>query len=255
MSDFLARSSDLVILLVVALVLVGVALGVAELAHRWVFGREAESEAHTKLIDLVHTSLFAFIAFMLAISVGDVRSNLGKADDAVSREAMYVATFDREIRQSDPVWAADTRAILRRYISAVAEDEWPRLAAPHPTQSPAAQKALDELRAAIRANPAGEAARATLLAHHDRLELARISRYENATRSIPRVFWLLIGGFLVGAMVLNGRYRPSALTRVLVAIHFTAIGMCVALILILDSPFRGETSIAPTPLIEAVGPG
>ncbi|TBW40108.1 DUF4239 domain-containing protein [Siculibacillus lacustris] len=256
MSQFLASASDLQVLLVIAGLSVMTALIVAELASRLFFApRVDEVERSAKLLDLVHSSLLAFIAFMLAISVADVRGNFGKADDAVSREAMNIAAFDREIGEHDIAWATPTRALLARYVATVAEDEWPRLAMSQPSLSPRAQAILDDLRGALRTVPAQEGARGNLLVHHDRLELSRIARYENATRSIPKVFWLLIGGFLFGAMVMNGRHRPTTLTRSLVGIHFAAIGMCIALILILDAPFRGETSIAPAPLVEALRHG
>lgn len=253
MSDFLVRANDATILLVIAGVLVVVALGVAELVHRFFFaGLDAEVERHAKLLDLVHSSLLAFVAFMLAISVTDVRANFGKTDDAVAREGMLVATFGREIGEQAADWAGPARDLLRRYVETVVTDEWRRLGAAEPSLSPQAQTLLDELRAALRRLPESEGTRRSLLEHHDRLELARIARYENATRSVPRVFWVLIGGFLVGGMVMNGRYRPTALTRSLIGVHFAAIGLCIALILILDEPFRGETSIAPTPLVDTL---
>lgn len=253
MSGFLAHSSDLTVLLVIAGVLVFTAIAVAELAYRLFFSRRAhEIDPHAKLLDLVHSSLLAFIAFMLAISVTDVRGNFAKADDSVSREAMHLAAFDREISEQDPTWAVPTRALLRHYVEAVTGEEWARLAASPPSLSAEAQSHLDRLREALRSVPASETIRTVLRGHHDRLELDRSTRYEHATRSVPRIFWALIGGFLVGAMVMNGRYCPSVLTRTLVAIHFTALGMCISLILILDAPFRGETSIAPTELIQAL---
>lgn len=255
MSNFLANASDLTVLLLFAGSLAVFALGVAEITHRFFFGpRAAEVEADTKLLDLVHGSLLAFIAFMLAISVTDVRSNFGKADDAVAREAMHLAAFDREIGEYDPAWSVPARALLQRYVAAVTTEEWPRLAAATPDLAPGVQAILDELRATLRRVPASDATRNALFAHHDRLELDRSGRYENATRSVPRVFWVLIGGFLLGAMAMNGRYRPSALSRGLIATHFAAIGLCVALILILDAPFRGETSISPAPLTTALRP-
>lgn len=258
MSAFLSGASDVLVLLSIAGVLIVSALVVAQVAHRLVFAAHAhahEAEAHAKLLDLVHSSLLAFLAFMLAISVADVRGNFGKADDAVSREAMQIAAFDREIAEQDAAWAEPARAILARYVRAVVEVEWPRLGVSPPSLAPEAQQALGELRSALRRAPIREEVRGRMLEHHDRLEVARMGRFENATRSIPQVFWVLIGGFLVGAMVMNGRYRQTSLTRTLVAVHFAAIGLSIALILVLDAPFRGETSIPATPIAGALRPG
>lgn len=249
----LGQASDLTVLTLLASISAAMAVAVAELAHRFLFVRRLhEVDPHSKQFEVVHGSLLAFIAFMLAISVAEVRSNFGVADDAVAREGMHVAVFARDLGEQDAAWANEARAQLARYVETVVHDEWARLGAVEPSLSPDAQMALDRLRGKLRDLRAGEATRAALFARHDALELDRSIRYEHATRSIPRVFWMLIGGFLIGAMLMNGRYRQTFFTRTLVAVHFAAIGLSVALIVILDAPFRGETSIAPTPLVEAM---
>lgn len=249
----LGQASDLVVLTLLASIAAVMAVVVAELAHRFLFVRRLdEVDPHSKQFEVVHGSLLAFIAFMLAISVAEVRSNFGVADDAVSREGMHVASFARDIGEQETVWAGETLVLLRRYVEVVTTDEWPRLGAVEPRLSPEAQTLLDRLRGKLRDLKVSDVTRSALFARHDALELDRAIRFEHATRSIPRVFWLLIGGFLVGAMVMNGRYRQTFFTRTLVGVHFAAIGLSVALIVILDAPFRGETSIAPTPLVEAM---
>jgi len=65
------------------------------------------------------------------------------------------------------------------------------------------------LRGRLRRVPANESTRHSLLVRHDTIEVDRSIRYEHATRAVPRIFWTLIGGFLVGAMVMNGRYRQT----------------------------------------------
>lgn len=256
MWSLLGQANDLGVLTLFASISAAMAIGIAELAHRFLFARRLdEVDPHSKQFEVVHGSLLAFIAFMLAISVTEVRSNFGKADDAVSREGMHVTAFARDIAEQDEPWAGEARALLARYVEVVTTDEWTRLAAVVPSLSPDAQVALDRLRIKLRELRVGEATRAAFFARHDALELDRSIRYEHATRSIPHVFWLLIGGFLVGAMVMNGRYRQTFFTRTLAGVHFAAIGLSVALIVILDAPFRGETSIAPAPLIDALARG
>jgi hypothetical protein len=39
----------------------------------------------------------------------------------------------------------------------------------------------------------------------------------------------------------------------LIAFHMGALGLVVALILVMDSPFRGETSVSPAALVRAAG--
>lgn len=255
MIEFLSTSGDLTVAFVIAVIAMLVSVAVAEIGHVVVFHRHGGIvEAHTRLLDIVHTSLLAFIAFMLAISVSGVQGNLGKADDGVSREGSHIATLDRDLRQLEAPWAEAIRGELHRYVDLVATEEWASLARAEPALSRNAQEALNGIRLRLRSPEIDAGNRRTLIEHFDRLEEDRAGRYESATRSIPRIFWILIDSFLIGAMVMNGRFRPTPLTRGLVALHFAAIGLCVAMILIIDAPFRGQTSISPAAIVNAVRP-
>jgi hypothetical protein len=93
----------------------------------------------------------------------------------------------------------------------------------------------------------------TLRGYLDKLEDLRQSRLENATKAVPPVFWWVMAVFIAGAMIMYGRHKLDAFGMTLIAFHMGAIGLVVALILVMDAPFRGETSVSPVALVRAAG--
>jgi len=253
--DLILGLPDGLILLIGATAMAALALVVALAARRWWFLPRLERfDAHAKLAELVHSSLLAFSVFVLALALTEVRANLSRADDAVSREASLIGRFDRDLAARPEPEAAAARRQLRDYAELVVTDEWPQLSAAVPTLSPKAGAHFAALSDSVRKLDGQTASASGLRSTLDRLEDFRQGRLETATRSVPRIFWWMIATFLLGAMVMNGRYELNGLGASLVAIHMAAIGLVLALILVLDEPFRGETSIQPTVLITALPP-
>lgn len=252
--QLVAASSDATILIVGAGSTVALALLLAYAAHHlWFAQRLSAIEEHTKLAEVVHGSLLAFTVFILALVLADVRANLGRADDAVSREGSLIARLDRDLESLAAKEAQQGRANLRAYVAVVTKDEWQSLGLKEPSLAASADRALNALLAEVRgAAMAHPEAAASLRALMDKLEEHRQARLETATKSVPSIFWWMIAFFLLGAMVMNGRYKLNQTTLFLIAIHMTAIGMVLGLIVIMDEPFRGETSVSPTPLVKAV---
>ncbi|GGH12324.1 hypothetical protein GCM10007036_10060 [Alsobacter metallidurans] len=255
---FVSSQSDPVLLLSGVVGMAGLAVLVA-LAVRRILRRvdPAVLEGQSKLAEAVHGGLLAFAIFVLALVLTDVRANFGRADDAALREASVLARLDRDLARAadSPAapQAAEARAALKRYGRAVAEFEWKALAEPAPRLSEEAGQRLAELVAAVRRLPPGEAA--GLAGLLDKAEELRQGRLESATKSVPALFWEVIALFLFGAMVMNGRHTLDRFGLGLICLHMGAIGMVVALILAMDSPFRGETSVSPAAIVRAVGEG
>jgi hypothetical protein len=252
--QLIAAHSDATILIFGAASTVALALALAFVAHRlWFAGRLDALEEHTKLAELVHGSLLAFTVFVLALVLSDVRSNLGRADDAVSREGSYVARLDRDLGSLGGEETQRARASLRAYIDVIVRDEWHSLSLEDPALAANADQALATLVAAVRAAGAAHPESASSLRGLlDKLEEYRQGRLETATKSVPNIFWWMIGVFLLGAMAMNGRHNLNWTAVSLISIHMAAIGMVLALIIIMDEPFRGETSISTAPLTKAL---
>jgi Protein of unknown function (DUF4239) len=231
------------------------ALALAALADKLLFARYAKSfEAHAKLADLVHSSLLAFSVFVLALVLSDVRSHFGKAEDASLREAAVVSRLDRELAHLPNAEAQESRSRLKAYVKTVVTSEWTSLAKADPELSPVAEQNLSALFKSVQSTmTVAPGAASTLNGLVDQLESARLSRFEAAEKTVPAVFWWAIIAFLVAAMIMNGRNKLGICSGSLITIHMAAIGLVMGVILILDAPFRGHTSVSATAITRAAG--
>ncbi|MDR3397204.1 MAG: DUF4239 domain-containing protein [Pandoraea sp.] len=245
-----------------ALLLVCMAIGtallavvIATLARIWLFDRLTDpSEVRGTVADVVHGSLLAFIVFVLAHVLTDVRANLGHADDQALHEASVVRRLDRELKAVGDTDAQSARVLLRGYVTSAVTDEWKTLSTADPDLSPTTEDALTAFVGATRRVIAKhEDSASSIRMLLDRLEEARQGRFENATKTVPAVFWWVISLFMLAAMAMNGRYPGSWKGNFIIAMHMGAIGMVVALIINLDEPFRGVSGISPAPLAKSLG--
>lgn len=232
-----------------------VALVVAFVSRAFLFRRsDTGIEAHSKLAEVVHNSLLAFAVFVLALVLSEVRSNLGKADDAALREASTVTRLARELRNIGGPEAAAAGAALKAYVQSAITSEWATLGQAEPALSDETEKAMEDLIGKVHAvTLASPVASANLRRLTDSLEELRQGRLETATRSVPHVFWWVVIVFIGGAMVMNGRHKLDLFTGAMITLHMGAIGMVVALILVMDSPYRGQTSVSPNAMAKAAG--
>jgi hypothetical protein len=249
----IANSNDAVILIGGVVFTAALALVLALISRRLLFSPHDEAfESHTKLADVVHGSLLAFSVFVLALVLTEVRSNLGKADDAELREASVIARLVRDLQTLGTQDAATAGERVKDYVRSAVSTEWTMLAQHHPSLSDETDRALASLVAQVNTVAADNPEAAVALRGYlDKLEDLRQSRLEVATKSVPPVFWWVMAVFIVGAMIMNGRHKLDAFAMTLIAFHMGAIGLVVALILVMDAPFRGETSVSPASLIRA----
>ncbi|MFO1115479.1 MAG: DUF4239 domain-containing protein [Beijerinckiaceae bacterium] len=247
-------------LLAFAAILFG-ALGalVAYLASVFWFRRWTQRSAQEdKLADTAHTSLLGFAAFVLALAITNVFSNFARTEEAVRLEALEIRRLDREL---EPLGAAatDARKALVAYVADVAKDEWPRLALRPNSLSPRAEQDLDDVWRGVRATQAAigpdqSHLRDTLSLTLTQIEKARAGRLAAATNSIPDVFWPVIVAFVVAASFMSGRNAHKTFGMQMNVLHMSAVGIVIALIMILDNPFRGETSVPAEMIATALKP-
>jgi len=246
--------SDLAILSLGALGTAGLALGLAAVSRKLLFSRESVRLAdHGKLAELVHGSLLGFTVFVLALVLSDVRSNLGKASDSVLTEAFTIQKLDRELKRVPDPQAAAVRANLRSYVQSVATSEWETLGSDAPALSVDTEKAIAMLDEAVEAlaqrlERGGDGLDELMT----KVEEMRSARLELATKSVPEVFWWVITLFLLAAMVMNGRHPLDATSSALITLHMGAIGLVLGLIMVMDEPFRGQSSVSPAAIVKAV---
>jgi hypothetical protein len=253
--QLIASSSDAAILAGGVVSTATLALGLALVSRRLLFSsRDQALESHGKLADVVHGGLLAFAVFVLALVLAEVRSSLGKAEDAALREASVVARLGRDLKTLGTHDAVATGERVKDYVRSAVSTEWKTLAQHVPSLSDDTDRAMAALVAQInRVAADNPAAATTLRGYLEKLEDLRQSRLESATKSVPPVFWWVLAVFIIGAMIMNGRHKLDAFGMTLIAFHMGAIGLVIALILVMDAPFRGETSVSPVALVRAAG--
>ncbi|MFO1091287.1 MAG: hypothetical protein U1E46_17070 [Hyphomicrobiales bacterium] len=246
--------SDLSLLFIGAASTAVASMAMASVSRRLIFkSGNQDADIHSKLADLVHGSLLAFSVFTLALVLSDVRSNLGKTLDATLREASTITRLDAELADLGTSSSTSARSALRKYVDTLTGWDWPALGQAKPSLSIEGDHALKALRIELRSTSATSTGSAeTLNSLLSQLEDERLGRLESATKSVPNVFWWIIGVFLFGAMAMNGRYPLDRMNMGLIALHMSAIGLVLALILIMDQPFRGETSVPSDPIANAL---
>lgn len=252
--DLVGHLPDSVVLLGGALITGLAALLIAGAARHLAFSRrDGRPEHHAKLEELVHGSLLAFTVFTLALVLSDVRSNLGKTLDSTLREASVISRLDAELKGAGDSAAQTARQDLRRYAEAVVAHDWPSLGQPEPRLSAEADNALAALRASGRAAAKASPESASLInTFLTQIEDYRFGRLESATKTVTNVFWWIIFAFLFGAMMMNGRHPVDLASASLIFLHMAGIGLVLALIVVMDQPFRGETSVPPDALAVAL---
>ncbi|MGZ5908413.1 MAG: bestrophin-like domain [Reyranella sp.] len=250
---------DLVILAIAAAVFGAAGAVISFVAHHaWFRFWPVRSGADNQLSDTVQTSLLAFSAFILALSVTNVFGNLAKAEESAMQEALDLTRLDRELGALGNA-AKTARQTLADYTRHVSTDEWRTLSKELPKLSPLAQHDMDALWTEIRAIQRNEAVapaqiRDALNSYLMRLEQFRAERLAAATNSIPSIFWFVIILFVAAASFMNGRNTLRRFGVHLIVIHMSAIGILVALIVIVDNPYRGATSVSSSIIADAVRP-
>ena len=125
----IAHSSDAIILLGGVVSTAALALVLALISRRFFFShRDKDVESHSTLADVVHGSLLAFSVFVLALVLTEVRSNLGKADDAALREASVITRLVRDLESLGTGDAATARERVKDYVRSAVSTEWQTLA-------------------------------------------------------------------------------------------------------------------------------
>jgi Protein of unknown function (DUF4239) len=251
--ELIANSSDAMILVAGVVASAIMALCIAAISRRFLFSRSSGGlEEHGKLAEVVHGSLLTFSVFVLALVLTEVRSNLGKVDDLELREASIITRLTRDLEAIGGENAAAAIERVKDYVRSAVSVEWAMLAQHNPSLAEETDRALASLVAQVNKVAADNPATATgLRTYLDKLEDLRQSRLELATKSVPPVFWWVMAVFIVGAMIMNGRHKLDAFGMTLLAFHMGAIGLVIAMILVMDSPFRGETSVSPASLVRA----
>ena len=243
---------DVAILLLVVGLVVGAA-AIAPVVGRRIF-RLSASETRDEAAFDAYKAILAMVGFVLAFSLVQVDGNLRGVEELVGHEANLLGTVDRVLLRMEVPGAAEARPILAAYGQSLIHDEWPRLT--HGQRSEITDARYTELSRTVRhLEPVGlrqETMYAELLRAVDDLSDKREDLIHDSELSLPGFFWVVTGSFLAVALVLGGLTNPTW-TRV-AGLGGTAAGVALllAFVIIVDHPFRGETSVSSADIASAL---
>ena len=211
-------------------------------------GRMA-NEPETRLVDRTQRGLRAFLVFLLALTLNDVREKFVRMDAEAAREAGEIKQLHRILEIDPSPQAQRARELLRDYAGAIAEDEWKTLGAQPPALSPRADEILGELRRLAKA--AAMATRSSegyeLWTGLNGLEDLRQARLQKARTSTAVLFWIVIGLMMALECLMTTESKMTLRRKVTLGGYYGCLGMIVALILIFERPFSGSTRLSAEP--------
>lgn len=197
------------------------------------------------IVGVVYAVLLAFVAVA-------VWQDFDQADRLVQTEANLVGDLYRNTAAlPDPV-GQNLRHYLFVYAETVVQDEWPALMAGHEEEA-AGWQLLDRFHLELTEVHAQDLGTASLQAGMVRtlneLYDARRGRFHAATADLPSILWwnLLAGAAILMLFTYLFGVPHVVMHAAMVALLGSAIGLVLALIVLLNRPFQGENHVSVEP--------
>lgn len=240
---------------VVVLLLLGLPLAAA--AH--VFGGVARRPHHPGVASGAWEAtklLVASAGAVLAFSLVQVQGNLRNAQELVIREATTLEAMYRHLASfgADAVTAA--RPVLRAYTASIVQDDWPAMSRGRAQRSAKTDAAFAALSNAIHVLAPADSRQGTLYGELIRAtesaSVTRESRLADAAGTLPGLFWytmLALFLLLAGLATMMERKHERTLAMAGIAI---GLSLMIALVIVIDGPYDGETAVGPGPLLRVL---
>ncbi len=248
MPDWIYTLPDdgITVLLVVAVV---GADAVAALAYR-LFTRAWLPPTSAGLLLNSFRLVITLTALVLAFSLVQAQTNLREIQTLLTREASALDLAERESQHLDGQAAADLRVRLIDYGRAIITNEWPLLArGQRSTRLNNTYADLMHLSASIEQNTGRQdVAYNDLLKNLDLLAYLRDERITAATNRLPAAFWHAIEAMTLVSVLLAAAIPATLPHRLSTLLPSAALAVLIALVIIVDVPFQGQSAIRPTEL-------
>ena len=245
--DFFWTLPDLVVVGLFFVLFAALGLLLPKLGQR-LYGRMA-NEPETRLVDRTQRGLRAFLVFLLALTLNDVREKFVRMDVEAAREAGEIKQLHRLLEVDRSALAKRERELLRDYAGAIAEDEWETLGAQPPALSARADEILAELRTLAKSRALVERAGDgnDFWNRLNELEDLRHGRLQKAQSSTASLFWIVIGLMMILECLMTTESKMTLRRKVTLGGYYGCLGMIIGLILIFERPFSGATRLSAEP--------
>jgi hypothetical protein len=184
-------------------------------------------------------------AVVLAFSLVQVDTNLSKVSDNISKEANAINALDRALLRLGNPGLETARKPLMEYAMAIVKDEWPLLA--ERDRSERVDEIFRSISVIVRAAEPNSAREIAIfneaLRAMDQMVDYREQRINSAASGLSALFWKAILG-IFGLLVVIAYHTDPTRRRVWSMVSISAtLSVLLALVVILDSPFTGETTL------------
>jgi hypothetical protein len=198
-------------------------------------------------------TLITVTGMVLAFSLVQAQGSLRRTEELVVKEASTLNILDRLlVRYGDQ--GAELRPLLRAYTTSIIEDEWPALR--HGQRSTATSVKLTPLSRTVFQLDPQTARQVTIYGEMiksiDEMADEREQRVSAANLRLHAEFWLV--AFLLGLILvaLSTVIEAVAHHTVSIAAQGLALALLAALVFCSDRPFKGNISVAPTPIVKVL---
>jgi hypothetical protein len=213
------------------------------------------TSAHSLAIDNALFVVVSFTGVVLAFSLVQATINFRNLDTQVGTEAHDITQLDRLIlRYGDPA-NSFIRTALRDYANSIVVDEWPEL-----SKGSSSARTAELFRPISRGilaidPPAGRQSLiySEMLKKVDEIAADRKARVVAAAKiELPQIYWETIMALLAILALLAAFSEATFVRAVALGAQGFGLALLVALVYIIDEPFKGETSISPQPIISVI---
>jgi len=204
---------------------------------------------HNDIAGFIFSAVAVMFAVLLAFVVIVVWEEFGKAEDIVRAEVSAADSLYQEVGAYPSATAGQIRIALLAYATDVVHDEWPKMQLG--ARSDSTNRALTEVTTLVESvTPRSQRDQLiyadTLVLVHSLLE-GRDERLDLNSRGIPAIMWwtLIVGAAITMSFSLFFGASNFRVHYFFAGLFAAVIGVMFTLVVQLNYPFRGDTSVTP----------
>ena len=193
-------------------------------------------------------------ALVLAFSLVQAQTNLRETQANLQREAGAVNAIWNALEPLDSSDATELRDRLRVYVHRIIDHEWPLLARGDYDRHADAilSDMLHKARRAAQATPADGQTYSSVIQDLDTLYDTSNARRSSASLRLAPSFWHAIFLLVLVSVLMAAGLPCTPAYMFSTALMSTALAVLIALTIIVDVPFQGESAVRPTELLKAL---
>jgi hypothetical protein len=223
------------------------------LTRPWVRKRGGDSN---ELANYYFTAVAVFYALLVGLIAVANWENHSRIEDVVTGESIAVTDLYRDVAIFSPPLRDEIREMLRRYLQAVIEKEWPQQLRGHvPTMVAGPLDLFVQKMVTLEpSTPGQQIAHGECLRQLNSILSLRRQRIQAIDDGLSRLMWLIV---LLGAAATIGLsflfYTEKTVIQVLLTVALSfVIGLSIFLIFALDGPLVGSDAVQPDSYREAL---